>query len=57
MKVSELVRLLEKYDDDAEVFIRTEDGYTHDFKGEYRPEEFDGFETVYEEGINLIMID
>lgn len=57
MKVSELELLLEKYDDDADVFIRTEDGTLHDIDVQGREATFDGFDTVYEEGIDLLTKD
>lgn len=55
MKASELARLLEKYSPEMEIFIETEDGLLHDFTTEERESVFDGFDTVYEGGINLIM--
>lgn len=57
MKASELARLLERYSPDTEIFIEAEDGYLHDFKAEERPAVFDGFDTVYDEGINFKMTD
>ena len=48
---------MEGYSDDAEIFIADEDGMLHDFRAEHRPEVFDGFDTAYEEGLDLILID
>lgn len=56
MKVSELAKLLNNYNEDADIFVEIE-GILHDFKTEIRPEAFDGFDTVYEEGINIILTD
>lgn len=55
MKASELVRLLGEWSDDADIFIQTEDGVLHDFKAVEREDIFDGFDTVYESGLNLVM--
>ena len=57
MKKSEMERLMEGYSCDAEIFIADEDGMLHDFRAEHRPEVFDGFDTAYPEGINLVCID
>lgn len=57
MKASELARLLERCSPDTEIFIETEDGYTHEFTAVERPAVFDGFDTVYDEGINFKMTD
>lgn len=57
MKASELAELLDNCGRDSEVFVRTEDGLLHDFKAEERPETFDGFDTVFEAGFDLVMID
>ena len=57
MKKLELERLMEKYADDAEIFIQDDNGLLHDFKVEHRAESFDGFDTAYDEGIDLILID
>lgn len=48
---------MEKYADDAEIFITDDNGLLHDFKVEHRPESFDGFDTAYDEGMDLILID
>ena len=48
---------MEKYADDAEIFIQDDNGLLHDFKVENRPESFDGFDTAYDEGMDLILID
>lgn len=55
MKASELAELLDNWSPDMEMFIKTEDGLLHDFKVEEREDVFDGFDTVYEGGLNLIM--
>ena len=57
MKKSELERLMEGYDSEAEIFIADESGMLHDFKVQHRAAVFDGFETTYEEGLDLILID
>ena len=57
MKALELARYLSNYMDDAEVFIEDEDGLLHDFRCEDRPMVFDGFDSVYDEGINIKKID
>ena len=57
MKASELARLLGRCSADTEIFIEMEDGYLHDFTAEERPALFDGFDTVYEKGINFKIID
>ena len=57
MKKSELERLMEGYDSEAEIFIADESGMLHDFKVQHRAAVFDGFETAYEEGLDLILID
>ena len=57
MKAYELERLLEGYDADAEVFVKDADGTLHEIALETRPATFDGFDTVYEEGIDIIMTD
>lgn len=57
MKASEMERLLANWDDDTDIYIETEDGLWHDFKFTERPATFDGFDTAYEAGINLIMTD
>ena len=55
MKASELAKFAAEYSPDMEIFIQTEDGLLHDFKVEERPDVFDGFDTVYEGGLNLVM--
>ena len=55
MKASELAELLANYNDDADVFIQTEDGLLHDFEVTERDAVFDGFDTFYESGVNLVM--
>lgn len=57
MKASEMERLLANWDDDTDIYIETEDGLLHEFKFTERPATFDGFDTVYGAGINLIMTD
>lgn len=57
MRASELAALLDNWSPDMEIFIQTEDGFTHDFKAVERDDVFDGFDTVYEGGINLVMTD
>lgn len=57
MKVYELERLLEGFDAEAEVFVKDADGSLHEIALETRPATFDGFDTVYEEGIDIIMTD
>lgn len=57
MKVLELARLLAECSPGKEVFIEDADNVLHDFKAEERPDVFDGFDSVYEGGLNLIMID
>lgn len=57
MKAYELARLMEGYDADADVFVKDADGMLHDFRIETRPATFDGFDTVYEEGLDIVMTD
>lgn len=57
MKKYALERLLAAYDDDAEVFIEDSDGNLHEFRADHRPEVFDGFDTAYDAGVNLVMTD
>lgn len=57
MKAYELAKLLGNYSANADIFVQTEDGNLHDFRGEERPDIFDGFDTVYEGGLNLIITD
>ena len=57
MKASEMERLLSNWDDDTDIYIETEDGLLHEFKFTERPATFDGFDTEYKAGINLIMTD
>lgn len=57
MKAYELGRLLEGFDADAEVFVRDAEGTLHEFTLETRSATFDGFDTVYDEGIDIVMTD
>ena len=57
MKASEMERLLANWDDDTDIYIETEDSLLHEFKFTERPATFDGFDTEYKAGINLIMTD
>ena len=55
MKALELARLLGEWSPDMELFIKDSDGTLHDFTVEEREDVFDGFDTVYEGGLNLTM--
>lgn len=57
MKASELAILLAEWSPDMEVYVMTEDGILHDFRMEERDDVFDGFDTVYEGGLNIIISD
>lgn len=57
MKAYELARLMEGCDADADVFVKDAEGMLHDFRIETRPATFDGFDTVYEEGLDIVMTD
>lgn len=57
MKAYELVEYLGNYPDESEVFIEDAEGTLHDFKCIERPPVFDGFDTAYEEGVSMVMID
>ena len=57
MKASEMAKLLADWKDDTDIYIETEDGLLHEFKVTERPATFDGFDTAYDEGLNLIMTD
>lgn len=57
MRAYELVEYLGNYPDESEVFIEDADGILHDFKCIERPPVFDGFDTAYEEGVSMVMID
>lgn len=57
MKAYELAVLLEEYSPDADIFVLGDDEQLHDFKVEHRAEVFDGFDTAYEAGINIVTTD
>ena len=57
MKALDLAKYLGNFPVDAEVFIEDSEGILHDFKCEDRPPVFDGFDTAYDDGINLVYID
>ncbi len=47
MRTSELVRWLDEHPQLDEIFVRSEDGYLHDFSLDMEDETFDGFDTVH----------
>ena len=57
MRVVDLQKFFEEHPDVEELFVSDTDGVIHDCKAEIQPEVFDGFDTVYPESVNLIMID
>jgi hypothetical protein len=56
MKASEMAALVANYND-PDIFVKGEDGLLHDFKLEHRDMVFDGFDSVYNEGLNIVLID
>ena len=56
-KLEELVcSLREEYElgDDAEILVADDAGWLHEFKLEYFPEVFDGFDTAYPAGLKIV---
>lgn len=59
LKLEKLVcSLREEYElgDDAEILVADDAGWLHEFKLEYFPEVFDGFDTAYPAGLKIVTI-
>ena len=57
LKLEKLVcSLREEYElgDDAEILVADDAGWLHEFKLEYFPEVFDGFDTAYPAGLKIV---
>ncbi len=57
LKLEELIcSLREEYglDDESEILVADDDGWLHEFKLEYFPEVFDGFDTAYPAGLKIV---
>ena len=60
MKLLKLEKLIcslrEEYglDDESEILVADDDGWLHEFKLEYFPEVFDGFDTAYPAGLKIV---